>query len=257
MSAVELFRQEAIHQNLLPKTRADYATELTRFYHFTQRPGSQWTSAEVRRWMIHLHDQGYSASARSKSLCALKFFFVHVLKLELGNLNLPPMPRPHNTLRTIPSVEEIGRLFSGMKGLSKTMAQLMFGSGIRVGECCHLRVQDIDLAALTVRVWDGKGMKSRLTVLPASLVPVMQRHLAARKALHDQDVANGCGLVELPGRLEVKYKNANREFRWQWLFPSTLIRGQYRWHATDECVAKAMRESDGCHRRAAYRGRGI
>jgi site-specific recombinase XerD len=56
-------------------------------------------------------------------------------------------------------------------------------------------------------------------------------------------------LVELPGRLAVKYKNANREFRWQWLFPSNVVRGQYRWHATDESVSKQMR--------AAVRAAGI
>jgi site-specific recombinase XerD len=198
---------------------------------------------DVRQWMLYLHAQKYSPTSRKQALCAVKFVFDHVLKLNLGQLELPPMPRVRQTLRTIPTIEEIGRIFSGMRGLSKTMAQVMFGSGLRVNECCHLRVQDIDFAALTVRVHCGKGFKSRLTVLPVSLVPVLQRHLALRKALHDCDLAAGYGLVELPGRLAVKYKNSSREFRWQWLFPSTQIRGQYRWHATDECVAKAMRKA--------------
>lgn len=240
-SALEIFRQAAIHAKLLPKTRKDYAAELTKFFKFTGKPASQWTPPQVRHWLIHLHDLKYSGSARSKSLCAVKFFFVHVLKLELGHLDLPPMPRPRQTLRTIPTISEIGRLFAGMKGLSKTMAQIMFGSGLRVGECCKLRVQDVDLENLTIRVWDAKGFKSRLTILPASLVPTLHRHLALLKALHDQDLAAGGGLVELPDRMRFKYKNANREFRQQWFFPSTIVRGQYRWHATLECVGKAMR----------------
>lgn len=124
------------------------------------------------------------------------------------------------------------------------MAGLMYGSGLRVlCECCRLRVQDIDLEALTVRVQDGKGAKCRLTVLPVLLVPALRRHLAWRKALHDQDLAAGAGFVELPGRLAQKYPNANRELRWQWLFPSTVLRGQYRWHTTDEAIGKQLRAS--------------
>ena len=130
------------------------------------------------------------------------------------------------------------------------MAALMYGAGLRVGcECCVLRVKDVNLEAKSIEVWAGKGDKCRRTLLPQLLIPALQRHLAWRKALHDQDVANGCGLVELPGRLAQKYRHANREWRWQWLFPSNVVRGQYRWHATDESVAKQMR--------AAVRAAGI
>ena len=194
--------------------------------------------------MLWLYDQNYSPVSRKQALNALAFTFKHVLKADMGNLDLPPMPRIHQTLRTIPSREELGRIFSGLRGQVKLMAALMYGSGLRVGcECCRLRVQDVDLENLTLRIWNSKGDKSRLTILPRLLVPAMQRHLAARHALHQQDLAAGCGLVELPGRLAIKYKNASREFRWQWLFPSTIIRGQYRWHATDESVAKQMRKA--------------
>jgi hypothetical protein len=69
------------------------------------------------------------------------------------------------------------------------------------------------------------------------------RWLYDRRDLEEarRDLANGHGFVELPGRLAVKYRNANRELRWQYLFPSTMVRGQYRWHTTDEAVAKQMR----------------
>jgi site-specific recombinase XerD len=230
-------------RSLLPATRSCYHTWVKHFYRSHGKPASQWSPEDVRVWMLGLHHKDYSPVSRKQALCAVKFVFDYVLRLELGHLDLPPMPRVHQTLRTIPTIEEIGRIFAGMHGLTKTMAQIMFGSGLRGQECCKLRVQDIDIVARTVRVWFGKGDKSRLTILPESMLPVMHRHLALRKALHDCDLANGCGLVELPGRLAMKYKNANREFRWQWLFPSTVVRGQYRWHATREAVAKQMRRA--------------
>ena len=241
MTLTQRFEEAMVLESCLPNTRATYHIWVKRFYKHCKKPASLWLPEDVRKFMIELHRQKYSPTSRKQALCAIKFVFDHVLKLEMGRLDLPPMPQVRQTLRTIPTIEEIGRIFAGMKGLSKTMGQVMFGSGLRIGECCHLRIQDLDFAALTIRVHCGKGFKSRLTVMPEALVPALRRHLAMRKALHDCDLAAGFGLVELPSRLARKYKNASREFRWQWLFPSTLIRGQYRWHATGECVGKAMR----------------
>lgn len=237
-------------QHCLPATMRCYRFWNRRAYGFIKKPASQWTGADVRAFLLHLHDQDYSPVSRKQALNAVAFTFKHVLRVEMGSLELPPMPRVRKTLRTIPTREELGRIFAGLRGQVKLMAALMYGSGLRVEcECCRLRVKDVNLASLTLDVWQGKGNKCRRTVLPVLLVPALRRHLAWVKSIHDLDLANGGGLVELPGRLAVKYKNASREFAWQWLFPSSVVRGQYRWHATDESVAKQMR--------AAIRAAGI
>ena len=237
-------------QGCLPATMRCYRFWNRRMFGVIKKPASQWVGADVRAFMLFLFDVDYSAVSRKQALNAVAFTFKHVLKADMGNLDLPPMPRVRKTLRVIPTREELGRIFTGLTGQAKLMAALMYGSGLRVGcECCKLRVKDVNLASLTLDVWEGKGMKCRRTVLPALLVPMLRRHLAWVKSIHDQDLANGGGLVELPGRLAVKYRNANREFAWQWLFPSSIVRGQYRWHATDEMVGKQMR--------AAIRAAGI
>lgn len=242
MSLTTKFREAAIAQSLGRSTVVNYDFWHRKFYGFCKVPASQWTGELVRQFLVSLYDANYSAVSRKQALCALVFVFKHVLKRELGQLELPPMPQVRQTLRTIPTREEIGRILAGMRGQAKLMAALMYGSGLRVGcECCKLRVKDIDFEALTIQVWDSKGQKCRLTLLPVMLVPALRRHIAWVKSIHEMDVANGGGLVELPGRLAVKYKNANREFGWQWLFPSDVTRGQYRWHATDEMVSKQMR----------------
>lgn len=241
MSLSARFREAAIEQSLGRNTVACYAHWHRQFYAFCKVPASQWCGGLVRRWMVHLHGLNYSPVSRKQALCAVKFVFDHILNRDLGNLDLPPMPKVSQTLRTIPNREELGRVFTGLTGQARLMAGLMYGAGLRVSECCQLRIQDIDLAALTVRVWDGKGGKCRLTILPAMLVPAMKRHLAWVRSIHDLDLARGAGLVELPGRLAIKYLSANREFRWQWLWPSSVVRGQYRWHATDEMLSKQMR----------------
>ena len=241
MSLILKFREAAIERSLGKSTVATYSIWLRNFYGFCKVPASQWSPEQVRAWLIHLHDQNYSPGSRKQALCAVVFVFKHVLNRELGLLDLPPMPRVRQTLRTIPSREELGRIFAGLTGQAKLMAALMYGGGLRVNECCQLRVKDVDFAALTVSVWQGKGLKCRLTLLPALLVPALRRHLAWVKSIHDLDLAAGGGLVELPGRLAFKCKSAPRDFRWQWLWPSAVKRGQYRWFATDEMVSKQMR----------------
>ena len=242
MSLITKLEAALTEQSCGKSTGLCYKFWVRKFYGHCGKPGSQWTGADVRAWMLHLADENYSAVSRKQGLNAVVFVFKHVLKKELGQLDLPPMPKVRHTLRIIPSREELGRIFAGLHGQVKLMAGLMYGSGLRVlCECCRLRVQDIDLAALTVRVHDGKGQKCRLTVLPVLLVPALRRQIAWRAALHEQDLAEGGGLVELPGRLAEKYPKANRELRWQFLFPSTVRRGQYRWHTTDEAIGKQLR----------------
>lgn len=242
MGLIQKLNDAMVEQSLIRSTMACYRFWNRKFYGFKKKPASQWTGPDVRAFMLWLYDEQYSPVSRRQALNAVAFTFKHVLKADMGNLDLPPMPKVHHTLRIVPSREEIGRIFAGLSGQVKLMAALMYGSGLRVGcECCRLRVQDVDLEQLTLRIWNSKGDKSRLTILPVLLAPALRRQIAWRKALHEQDLANGCGLVELPGRLAQKYRNANRELGWQWLFPSTLVRGQYRWHATDEAVAKQMR----------------
>jgi integron integrase len=236
-------------RSLLPNTRSCYHSWVKSFYRFNGQPASAWTGEMVREWLLELHRLDYSPVSRKQALNAVVFVFRHVLGRDLGQLDLPPMPRVHQTLRVVPSREELGRIFGGLSGQAKLMAALLYGSGLRIGECVQLRVKDVDLAGLTLNVWFGKGDKCRRTVLPVLLVPALRRHLAWRKSQHDLDLAAGGGLVELPGRLAMKYKNANREFAWQWLFPSSITHGQYRWHATDESLSKQMR--------AAVRAAGI
>lgn len=236
-------------QGAARSTRASYWGHAKAFYRFSRKPASQWSGADVQDWMWHLHGSGYARKSRHQALCAIVWVFKHVLKADLGKLDLPPLPKERQNLRDIPTREEIGRIFAGLRGQVRLMAGLMYGAGLRVGECCKLRVKDIDIMNRCILVHCGKGDKSRRTVLPVRMIPALERHIAWRQGLHDLDLAAGHGLAELPGRLAQKYQSANREFRWQWLFPSTAIRGQYRWHATDESVAKQMR--------AAVRSAGI
>lgn len=234
----------ARERSLRPNTIGTYQWWVKRFFRFTGRkPASQWRGQDVTAFLRSLHGEQYSAVSRKQALCAVVFVFKRVLNIDLGNLHLPPMPHTPRRIKTIPTREELGRIFAGLRGQDRLKAAVMYGGGTRVEECCKLRVKDIDFENLTIRVHSGKGDKDRLTLLPVSLVPALQRQIAWRTALHEIDLSEGAGFVELPGRLAIKYKNANRELAWQFLFSSNVRRGQYRWHTTPEAFQKAMRKA--------------
>jgi integrase len=102
------------------------------------------------------------------------------------------------------------------------MASLLYGSGLRLMECCTLRIKDFDFDYCQIIVRDGKGGKDRRTILPEALIGPLQNHLARVKALHDKDLREGYGNVVLPGALARKYPNAVREWKWQFAFPSAV-----------------------------------
>jgi len=242
MGLIDQFRVQASCRDLQKRTIATYEFWLRKFYNESGRqPASAWNGEMVSRWLHELDRNNYSFVSRKQALCALVFVFKHVLKADLPNLGLPKPPREKFHLRTIPSREELARIFAGLKGQPRLMAALMYGAGLRVEETCKLRVQDLDFDAQTIRIHGGKGDKDRLCLLPALIAPHLRRQIAWRAALHDQDLAAGAGIVELPGRLAQKYRNAARELRWQFLFPSQCIRDQRRWHAVPEGVQKSMR----------------
>ena len=129
------------------------------------------------------------------------------------------------------------------------IASLLYGAGLRLTECLRLRVLDLDLARGELTVRSGKGGKDRATTLPQALVPDLREQLRRAQLLHERDLADGWGAVELPDSLERKYPRAPYEWRWQWVFPQ-----QRRWtdrrsgrqgrhHVHPSIVQRAVKEA--------------
>jgi integron integrase len=122
---------------------------------------------------------------------------------------------------------EVSAILSNLHGTSWLMGSLLYGSGLRVLECCRLRVKDVNFSGSELTVRDGKGEKDRVTVLPRALSEPLAAHLERVHRLHATDVLRSAGFVELPYALALKYPNAKREWAWQWVFPATrtYVRG--------------------------------
>ena len=139
----------------------------------------------------------------------------------------------------------VAALLRPLTGVPRLMASLLYGSGLRLLECCRLRIQDVDFARNQIVVRGGKGDKDRVTMLPASVKADLARHLQTVRAQHERDLQQGAGWVELPTALARKYPNAGREWVWQWVFPATRPyrypeTGQWRRHHLHESVLQRV-----------------
>lgn len=121
------------------------------------------------------------------------------------------------------SQKEIQAVLDRMTGTTKIIGQLLYGSGLWISEAIRLRVQNIDFAQGQILVRDGKGAQDRITLLPKAVVNPLKKHLVRVQDLHQRDLEKGHGRVYLPNALASKYPHADREWIWQYIFPSKII----------------------------------
>jgi integrase len=100
------------------------------------------------------------------------------------------------------------------------MGNLLYGGGLRLIEVLRLRVQDLDEDFNHIIVRNSKGQKDRVTLFPNIIKKRLREHLKEIKAQHIKDLTDGYGEVYLPFALEKKYPNVNKEWHWQYVFPS-------------------------------------
>jgi integron integrase len=190
-------------------------------FHFKCHPAELGAEA-VSAFLAHLAvEDRVAAATQNQALAALLFLYRNVLGIDLGVL--PGTLRGHRPVKlpTVLSRDEARRLLAAIgEGLAGTVARLLYGSGLRLLESLRLRVQDLDFDRHELTVRAGKGSKDRRTTLPASLVGPLRQQLQAARELHEQDLREGLGEVELPAALARKLPSAARDWAWQWVFPA-------------------------------------
>jgi integron integrase len=231
------------------RTEQAYVNWIKRYIIFhNKRHPNQMGAAEIEAFLTHLAvKENVAASTQNQAFSALLFLYRDVLHKELdGPINALRAKKPKR-LPTVLTKEEVHRLLGHLSGDYLLMAKLLYGSGLRLMECLRLRVKDIDFSQRQIIVRDGKGQKDRVTMLPESLIAPLQAHLQSVERLHQEDLARGFGSVYLPYALERKYPNADREWIWQYVFPSQRLSvdprsGVVRRHHLDESgLQKAVR----------------
>ena len=100
----------------------------------------------------------------------MAFLYRKVLEPQMPDLDKLRRIRRHKTIPVVLSPREVEAIFARMNGTTRLMAELIYGTGLRVNECMTLRVKDVDFDLRTITVRAGKGYKDSATVMPEALI---------------------------------------------------------------------------------------
>lgn len=218
MKFFETVREALRTKQYAYRTEKTYMHWIRKYVEFIKPTHPRDAGAEgVKRFVTHLAvDKNVTASTQTQALAAVLFVY-RLYGIELGDLGMV-RARKSVYLPTVLTNDEAMRVIEQLDGQYRIMAQLFYGSGLRLLECLRLRVKDVDFAMRTITLRDTKSNRDRTTVLPNDVIPALTLHLAKVKAQHTEDVANGRGEVELPYAYERKSPSAAFDWGWQYVF---------------------------------------
>jgi len=205
-------------------------------------------AAEVEAYLSWLAEKrNVAAATQNQALNAIFFLYRDVLQIDIGRLEGVTRASKPKRLPVVLTRTEVRSVLDGMEGTPWLVAGLLYGAGLRLLDALRLRVQDIDFAAGELLIRDGKGGKDRRTMLPQALASHLQRHLTHVRQQHINDLAAGYGSVWLPHALARKYQHADRDWRWQYVFPAAMRSRETkadvwrRQHLDESVIQKAIK----------------
>jgi integron integrase len=213
-------RIRAKHYSL--RTERAYLDWIRRFILFNDKKHPADMSApEVEQFLTHLAVEGrVAAPTQNQALAAILFLYRDVLEIELPWIENVVRARMPVRVPVVLPRADVQRLLDHLEGEFHLIAQLLYGSGLRLMEALRLRVKDLDFEYSQIVVRDGKGRKDRVTILPETTVPPLQRQLCQVRDSHRRAINLGFAGVELPDALDRKYANAPIDIGWQYVFPA-------------------------------------
>ena len=229
-------REKMRTRHMAFRTEQAYLHLMRRYVNFYSRRHPRDMGAhEVESFLTHLAvDAHVSASTQSQALQALLFLYRHVLEVELPWLENVTRARRPKRLPVVLTVAEVYAVLAQLEGTSWLVANLLYGSGLRLMEALQLRVKDVVMERTELIVRDGKGGRDRVTVLPASIVDPLRVHLAKLHLRFNQQRVSGDPGVSLPTALAHKFPHYAKQWGWQYVFPAASL-------CEDRCTGRPAR----------------
>jgi integron integrase len=260
MKLLDRVRDVGLRRHLAQSTIGCYQSWIGEFLRFGRLDGKWRSPAElfagdVERYLTHLaRDRRVSASTQNQAICAIVFLYKQVLGEQLGSEHLgrfeAERARRPARVPTVLSVAEVQHILAALPqgSMRRLMVELLYGAGLRLMECCTLRVRDVDFDRGQIVVRGGKGDKDRVVMLPSRCVAALMEQVGRVRYQHERDVGRGGGLVPLPEPLLHKVPYAQADWRWQYVFPSAILRRDaqgrgFRWHTDPSRLDWAIRQA--------------
>ena len=224
------------------RTYCDWIKRFVYFHSTSSRDDLKNGEQKIEAFLTHLAvKQNVAPATQNQAMNALVFLYKKVLKIQLNKEIDAVRASKKKNIPVVMTRDEVRTILDIMDGVPQIIAKLLYGCGLRITETVRLRVQDIDYKMKTVTVRSGKGAKDRITTFSDTITPFLKNHLSKVQILHTQDLSQGFGEVYLPYALARKYPDANREWNWQYVFPSKNLSkdplsGKIRRHHVDPSV---------------------
>ena len=161
-------------RKLNPKTQTAYVRAVEKLTRFLCCPPDAASAEDLRRFQLHLVEDGISSVTLNATLTGLKFFFSVTLDRPEAMKKMSHVYQPRK-IPVILSVDEVTRLLQSA-GCLKYQAALgvAYGAGLRASEVCHLTTPDIDSQRMALRVEQGKGQRDRYAMLSPVLLELLR-----------------------------------------------------------------------------------
>jgi len=232
------------------KTEESYLSWIKKFivYNGKKHP-KELDKESIKNFINYLSiDRKVSASTQNQALQSILYLYKNIFNRDIGWIEEIKFAHRKKHLPVVLNKQEVISIINNLDGVVKLMTKLLYGSGMRLGECIKIRLKDVDPELRIVTIRDAKGEKDRITVLPESIVEDLKAHIVKVKNLHKKDSEKEI-VVALPYALHRKYPNANKEIAWQYLFPAkTLVYNEvekvkYRVHLHPSTYQKEFKKA--------------
>jgi integron integrase len=218
---IERVREHVHYLHYSLRTEEAYVYWIRAFVRFHRmRHPRNMGGPEVAAFLSWLTDErSVSVSTHRQALSALLFLYQRVLGQQLPWMQSIGRPHRKPRLPVVLSRREVAAVLDGIAGTHRVLAQLLYGTGMRIAEALQLRVKDVEFDRRVIVMRSGKGGKDRLVMLPAMLVDGLRGQLRHARSLWEADSRAGRGGVQMPDALERKYPRAGSSWGWFWVFP--------------------------------------
>jgi len=237
--------------NYSSKTIEAYIHWIVEFIRYSgTKPPEMLGEKDVEKYLTYLAvKRNVAPSTQNQALAAILYLYNNIVSKEIGWLDNVVKSKRTRRLPVVFTKQEVRNIFNYLSGTPKLVCALLYGSGLRLGEALRLRIKDINFEYKQIIVREAKGNKDRITTLPEKIIPELKIHLNEIYKMHKKDLANGLGKTKLPFALAKKYKNADRDFYWQYVFPAdkfiidkeTGIK--YRFHIHESTIQRKIKEA--------------
>ncbi len=250
--AIDQLSNEIKVRHYSPKTLKIYrswAIKYLRFINYQKDP-EDLDSEDVKQFLTHLAvDKKVAASSQNLAFNALLFFYRHVLGKEFGKIDGVVRAKKRKAIPVVLSKNEVDAVLEKMRPPFDLVGKLLYGCGLRLGECLSLRICDFNFDAGILTVRNGKGKKDRSVPIPEAIEDELKAQTDKVYHLLQSDLADGFHGAFMYDSIEKKYRTAAKEFIWQFFFPAKTLTvveesgEKRRYHLHESHVQRAIKKA--------------